>query len=189
MNDLDQQIRDYYGSKSLSKDRLEAILKTAVEVKRPLWRRARIWGSASLIAAILTLAFILTWTNSATYINGQIAQSVVTNSSKQLKPEVFTDNWSSIQEALPKLDFQIEPTQLAQLSDYTIVGARYCSIQDELAAQITVSDNANNQFILYVAPLTETFAKSTPTSVICDDCEVTLWHDENRIFALVKRIT
>lgn len=185
MNELDQKLRDYYQSQTLPDHRVARILETTQMIRRPFWRQAptRLAIAAS-IAALLGLCVF--WLRSGPALEVLVAQDVWKNHRKQLAPEVTTSSFAEIQQALPRLEFAIIPTQPEMLEGMKLVGGRYCSILDELAAQISLVDATGRPCTLYVAPLTPPLSKVTPGIYPASDGTVQVWTDAHRIFALAR---
>ncbi len=185
MIELDQKLRDYYQSQSLPEHRVAHILETSRMIRRPFWKQHAVrLAIAASIALLLSLSIHGFWSGPAIEI--LVARDVWNNHRKQLAPEVTTSSFAEIQSALPRLDFAIAPTQPEMLAGMKLAGGRYCSILDELAAQISLVDATGQPGTLYVAPLTPPLAKVTPGIYRMEHGTVHIWTDAHRIFALAR---
>ncbi len=184
MNDLDQKIRDYYQSQSLSDDSVARILETGQLVRPPFWRQPALLAFAASI--VLVIGISLLWLRPGPAIEVAVAGDVWKNHQKQLAPEITTSSFAEIQSALPRLEFPIAPTQREMLAGMEIVGGRYCSILGELAAQISLVDAAGESGTLYVAPLTEALSEIIPGVYRLENGTVQIWTDAHRVFALAR---
>ncbi|MGF1678894.1 MAG: hypothetical protein ACFCUX_06845, partial [Candidatus Methylacidiphilales bacterium] len=126
------------------------------------------------------------WLQRGPTLESAIAADVWKNHRKQLAPEVTTASFAEIQVALPRLTFPITPTQPDMLAGLQILGGRYCSILDELAAQISLLDADGHPCTLYVAPLTPQFASITPGILRTESGSVQIWTDAHRVFAMAR---
>lgn len=184
MSDLNQKLRDYYATQSLSEDRVARILETGNIIRPPVWRQPVLLAFAASIALLLVVSVL--WLRPAPPIEAVVAADVWKNHEKQLAPEVATASFAEIQSALPRLAFPITPTQPDMLAGLQILGGRYCSILDELAAQISLVDADGRPCTLYVAPLTPQLASLTPGIVRTESGTVQIWTDAHRVFAMAR---
>ncbi len=184
MSNLDQQLRDYYQSHTLSTESVARILETGKMVRPPFWKQPTLLGIAACIALLLSVSTLLMKpgpTREAT-----VVADVWKNHQKQLAPEITTTNFAEIQAALPRLAFPLAPTQPEMLAGMRMIGGRYCSILDELAAQINLVDAAGHPCTLYVAPLTPQLAKINAGIHPTETGSVQIWTDAHRVFALAR---
>lgn len=185
MNDLDQKIRDYYQSQSLAPERVAGICENAKIVRPPFWRQGGWIVAAAAIVMFLGLgAYVLTQTGPS--LEQWVAADVAKNHEKMLAPEIQTSDFAEIQAALTRLDFSIAPTRTEMLAGLQVLGGRYCSIGDELAAQISLVDAEGNPCTLYIAPLTDKLGRVQPGIREADGFAVHFWRDEHRLFALAR---
>lgn len=184
MNDLDQNLRDYYQSQTLSGDRVARILEAGKIVRPPSWKQPVRWAIAACLALVLGATFL--WLNTGPSMETAVAEDVWKNHRKQLAPEVVTSSFSEIQAALPRLDFTIAPTRPEMLAGLQVRGGRYCSILDELAAQISLVDRDGKSCTLYVAPLTPPLSSIAPGVVRTESGTVQIWTDAHRLFAIAR---
>jgi hypothetical protein len=185
MKTLDQELRDYYASQSLSADSVEHILATAKIVRPPVWRQPTWIAAAAGLMLLLTAVAVLVQ-RTPPGITSLVAAEVAGNHLKHLEPEVRAIDFAAIQKALPRLDFSIAPTRPDLLAGLTVHGGRYCSVQGQLAAQIALRDGEGNPCTLYVAPLTDTLARVKPGVVTADGLQIQLWHDAHRLYVLAR---
>ena len=96
---------------------------------------------------------------------------------------------TAIQRGLEKIGFPLAPTQPQLLAGYEVKGGRYCSIQEELAAQVILTDSGGRRCTLFIAPLTPRLSGSRPETLAVPKAKakVQLWHDGHRLFALVRQ--
>ena len=186
---MDDAIRDYYRSKTLSVDRVEAILRSSSASSSSTRRGRRRAGRLYWISGIAaTLAVGLLGAHLA-LVRATLADSVLRevamNHQKGLAVEVAADRYDHVQEKLDRLGFSVQPGDDALLSGYDLVGGRYCSIQGGIAAQLKVRDRKTGGLLtLYVTDLTETLDDIGPGGRVFDGVRIRLWTEDSRFFAL-----
>lgn len=185
MNRLDQMVRDYYGEQALAEDRITRIIESAKLVRPPWWRQpAWLTAAAAVVLAGLCLAVLAT--RIPPEITVLVATEVAKNHQKYLEPEHASDRFEQVQAALPRLGFAITPTRKEMLAGLTLTGGRYCSVQGELAAQLSLQDQAGRRCTLYVAPLTEHLREAQPGVLDVAGVEIQIWHDAHCLYVLAR---
>ncbi|MGF1657098.1 MAG: hypothetical protein ACFCU3_08990 [Verrucomicrobiales bacterium] len=185
MKHLEQKLQDYYNSRSLSADQVERIIKSGDMVKSD-GKLSPGWWFAAAAVVLLCLGLLSIQSNEAA-LQKRAAVEVAKNHSKDLAPEIFSTSFGEIQTALPRLDFPLEPTQPELLTGLTVLGGRYCSLQGELAAQVSLVDGEGRGCTLYITPLTEEMKKIQPgVRELPEGLKVSIWHDAHRLFALAR---
>ncbi|MEO0794379.1 MAG: hypothetical protein AAFX93_04400 [Verrucomicrobiota bacterium] len=185
MNDTDQELRDYYESQRLPDSIVEEILAAGRIVHPPFWRQPQFIAVAATIALLLLVGGLI-YQSARPSLESIVTAEVLKNHAKQLAPEVSTSDFAEIQSALPKLGFPISPTKPELLSGLSVQGGRYCSLQKEIAAQISLLDPAGKPCTLYIAPLTEPLLAIDPGVYEQDGGVVQIWRDTHRLFALAR---
>lgn len=185
MNDLDQKLRDYYQTQSLPDAKVDEILGTTKMIRPVFWRQPG-WIAAAVAVVILIGMGAMLLRQSQPPLESIVAKEVIKNHAKQLAPEILTADFTKIQTALPKLDFPIAPTRPELLAGLSVQGGRYCSIQQELAAQISLLSADEKPCTLYIVPLTEDFTKISPGVYEEKGGTVQIWQDTHRLFVLAR---
>jgi len=65
-------------------------------------------------------------------------------------------------------------------------GGRYCSIQGELAAQISLTDAEGKPCTLYIAPLRGAVEEIGEGEHRAESVTIRFWRDNGRLFALAR---
>lgn len=180
---LDQKLRDYYASQELPADKVDAMLETGKWI-RP--SRRRLQSRLLAVAAVLVAAVVTLWLLASPSITERAASEIAKNHSKQIAPEIRTESYQDIARHLDKLDFPIEPRRKALLTGLQVEGGRYCSIQGELAAQISLTDASGKPCTLYIAPLQGPVERVREATRREGNVTVHFWHDHGRLFALAR---
>jgi len=171
-NKLDDQLKDYYEKQQLSAYTINQLI--APEENGIPWRQ--VFATACIFIAGIFGTFLIMQLNGES-LEEKVIQEVVMNHNKQLNPDYVTNDISILNANMKKLDFQIIASRNRKFSG--LVGARYCSIQGQIAAQLRFDDSST----LYVTKLNDSL-DSLPEkkSITDDDIETELWHENNLLF-------
>lgn len=197
MNDkpIDKLVKEYYQRKTLSPESMARMLavtdraeknKQKVSFWRQRWFLQRNLSlAASLIIAVLLIPLL--WENES-YLLADVAQEVALNHNKQIASEYVDDNYQSLANMMTKLDFELSfPTRLYDMG-YQVIGARYCSIQGEIAAQIKLLNNEGDLVTLYQTRLNDELVLLNEQSYTADNVAVHNWQEENSFFSLARTV-
>lgn len=171
-DNLEKGVKEYYQQHSLSpellsklaaaaEDGTEALEKTAEQKRQnSKWQTKWHWAIAASFAAIfISVAQFAYFYN----VNEQdlilrVAQEVELNHNKQLSSDFISDNYNELAASMNKLDFKVKAPQSLLGNLYQLTGARYCSIQGQIAAQIQLVDQHNQRMTLYITKANEKLA-------------------------------
>ncbi len=160
---LPDHLKEYYAGRTLSPATLER-LRSLAEVSR---RERRSAGRATerqrlrrLVAVAVAglvvggLAVVLGPLVSSRIGGGEalargICREVALNHSKQLAIEFPATDYDGLRSAMGKLDFVLVRPSDPAVAKLRVVGARYCSIQGRIAAQIRLEDERGRPHTLY----------------------------------------
>lgn len=141
---------DYYCGKTLSPEQMEAL--QAMEGKIQRSERTSIGKGFLSMKTIFILplvglfAFLIVlFSSSELTLTQEIASEIAYNHLKSLDSEIQTDQIEDIRSYLDKLDFYIRFSQRFEENDWSLMGARYCSINKKLAAQIRIRNNITGE--------------------------------------------
>ncbi|MEM9594639.1 MAG: hypothetical protein AAGD06_10255 [Acidobacteriota bacterium] len=204
MRHVDDSLKQHYLDQRLGDERVERILAAARSAGgtvrdpaedpegRPAGsgsgnrgpRRAILaWAAAAVLAVVLGAALLLPSTDDG--LTAKVVGEVAYNHLKGYDVDIRSDRYEIVQAGLDRLDFSILPTRGRLLRDFDLVGGRYCSIQEVLAAQLSVRRRDNGSVCtLYVAPVTETLRPVGDGIGTFGEVQVELWRDDGRLFAL-----
>lgn len=193
---LDKQIKAHYREQTLSENKLAQLLaQTALADGRDgtahrggLWRWPSRVGAvaASLIVALFVAQ--LMWEKPAEFLwQVRAAQEIALNHRKQLEAEFVATDIESLRAQMGKLDFSlIAPARLAS-SGLRIVGARYCSIQGHLAAQLKLENDAGELYTLYQTHDAGLISSGDQRTEV-GNVDIVLWEELGMFFGLAKSI-
>lgn len=183
--ETEQPLRDYYLSHSLDETALSrihenAMLARTVRGDRSFWKPAL---AAVLAVALLLGAGGLVWRVAAPGATARIDAEVRTNYAKDLAPEVRANNFAELAAGLPRLGFALAPSSdTGPLTGWQVEGGRYCSLADELAAQVNLSDARGRRSLLYIVPLVEDLQAVEPGVHRHATTDVHIWRDSQRLY-------
>lgn len=197
---LNDHLVTYYERKQLS-PRTLASLKANIEEKDdertrrnrfrlPLPPLRRFFFSPGVLVFASVLFFIgyIAWM--VTYSPGRggapfdlsraIAREIAMNHQKQFDVEFIAKTIPQLGQQMGKLEFSlIIPSRLSEA--FNIIGARYCSIQGAIAAQIQLTDTAGHYYTLYQTRLEAPLTGIQDEAFEFEGLRLKLWH-ENRVF-------
>ncbi len=99
---------------------------------------------ATLVAGIFLVMYFRPAPEPEMYPN-VLATEIAYNYNKTLSPEFQGRSIPEIKPHFSKLDFQLVSSQHNKISDFKLIGGRYCSINKQLAAQLKLVGNNNNE--------------------------------------------
>jgi len=152
VNELNEQVYQYYWDKSMDHTVTEALLDTTE--KRPhRWLQL----STVTISAIALLAAVL-WQQqlSRLELRDLTIREAALNHTSKLQLDVKASQLESLTTMMGKLDFPL--TLPAQLKNrLSLIGGRYCTINGHLAAHLMFEDREHgSQLSLFMTPATAT---------------------------------
>ena len=184
---LDQRIKRHYAEQGLDENKLALLVAQAALVKtggKPAQRR---WHLASVLAVVV-LGFSAWWAWQPFYDQGawpiRAAQEIALNHKKQLREEFVASDFNGLRDQMGKLDFTLaEPDRLRSLG-LRVIGARYCSIQGHLAAQIQLSGAQGRRYTLYQTHVTDQVKPGFEQATTVEDIEIVQWREGALFFGL-----
>jgi len=186
---LRDDLRDYYLAKKPSPATLDRLLamEAATQQRKS---RVRPVGRLVLAAAALVLLASSLWVVLGPWQSGTIARSiadeVALNHRKNLTADFEIESYGQLSQAMDKLDFSLVEPALAGEESLRLVGARYCSIRGQLAAQLRLETAAGEPVTLYQTAMTRDLERVGATQFRSDGLSIELWH-ENGVFMGLAR--
>jgi len=192
---LDKSVDKFYQSKSMSPEML-AHLKGTVENKNLPQAEAedsagertyyvRQYMAVAAIA-ILLVGFYLIQTFVSNRWHEDVSRQVVKNHLKALEMEHRTSSYAELAAALDKLDFAL--TEPGFEGDYELLGGRYCSIDQQIAAQINLEGSNGERCTLYQFKLPVNLLARFPDrkTLQVDGVTVDLWKENGLGMGLAR---
>ncbi len=191
---VEQSLRDHYAGKQLSdrqlqrlKDILEATQSDAPQVeaatKEGLGRKFYFFA---MVCATLIIASVAVNHQARYDIDRQIADEVALNHNKQLRPDFLAESVETLSRQMSDLDFKLVLPEKIRASSYRLVGSRYCSIGGQLAAQLRLTNSAQQPVTLYVTPLSEKLGKLRQDEQTQAELKIVFWQEQGLFYALAE---
>lgn len=201
---LNDHLVTYYERKHLSPQtlaNLRAIIVEAGEGEKKRWSRfhlarpplKRFFFSPAVLAFVCVLIFLgyiaLRVTDgpgrgdAPFNLSKAIAREIAMNHWKQLDVEFIAKTIFDLGQQMDKLDFSpINPDRLPEA--FSIVGARYCSIQGEIATQIQLTDAAGHYYTLYQTRLEPPLIDIQDEVFDFEGLQLKLWQEDGLFLGL-----
>ncbi len=192
---VEKHVNKYYMVQHLNSSvatRLKSISESSVEDETPVVPLARWpWKKIGIASSFLLLVMIVTQVLYTTYsyhdaLVMRIVQEVELNHKKQFKSDFVSTDIQALAVAMNKLEFKLKlPTQMKN-TGYQVTGARYCSIQGEIAAQLKLREDTGAVATLYVTKLNNQFIAIPQQSQVRDELSIELWQEAGLFYSLVR---
>ena len=180
MNPIDTQIKEYYQKQTLPEENLQAMQPPEDTPRSSQWP----WLLPLAAAAVALLAIFL-WNPSSP--PQAVATEIAKNHNAQLAMEISSSDYQEVAAKLDRIKFSLTPPSGEFRRQFTLIGGRYCSIQNELAAQLRVQENATGKMhTLYITRSTDDFGALKDTTQTVNGVKVRLWTEGDRFFGLAS---
>ncbi len=193
---VDRALKQHYQRQMLSAEAMArmAAMADSVSQKQTQQQRANFWQQrwgfqrklsllASLMVALLLIPLL--WPADETLLV-RVAKEVALNHNKQLASDYLADSYQQLASVMDKLDFELRPSVRLQQAGYRVVGARYCSIQGEIAAQLKLLSAGGELVTLYQTRLTPALAALGEQRYTAGRLEVQTWQEGDAFFGLAS---
>jgi len=146
MMEIDDRLRDHYRGQNLNPQDLASIAQSTANrqsgdgfLSTLTQRRAYFWGAAAVLMLSLTFGFHQYGTH--TERTSRTLQEAAMNHSTRLRLEFEGDSISEIDKKMSQLPFEVAlPEKFSE--KFALLGARYCTINGELAAHVKFIDRS-----------------------------------------------
>ena len=185
MSNLEDKLKNYYSSKTLSEEKTELLLGTKSQDKRLY----RVYGTiaASIIFTALLIYGTTGFQGNSPEMN--VVKEIAMNHNKQLAVEYSANNLSDLGDKLTKLDFNLADADSELSVRYELIGGRYCSIQGNLAAQLKIQNkNSNKIETLYITSLNPELKKIKPTDTNFEGVNIRIWKNNGLLYGKASDI-
>lgn len=170
---LKDAVKNHYESKVLSEHQLER-LKT---------RRPRLDLKVVLTGTITACLLFFFYFNTKP-LSQRVMNEIAYNHNKNLGVEFNASEYGELQTKLPKLDFLIAQSNKLAPAKWKLLGARYCSIQGKIAAQIKLRNTETGEdHTLYQAKIPNGLSSNAISSDI-DGVTVRMWTEKGLLFGI-----
>lgn len=199
---LNKHIKDYYQEQELSSEKLDSLVELAnsLEHNSRTSRRATDSGpnhysqNRIAIAASILVLLLLTMQWLPVDFYGKksglenlaflVSEEIALNHNKQLSIEYSASNFKELRAQMEKLDFTPIASARLEGAGLKFIGARYCSIQGQLAAQIKLVDKEGRTQTLYQTQLTNKLKELDEQEYYVDGVKIKQWQEKGLFFGL-----
>lgn len=198
-----EHLRDYYESRTLDpskRERIEQLVQLRGErapgrgaptaPARALSSRRIRWLAAAGVAAAVLVAGIASLRGSVAdgSLPLRVAEEIALNHGKQLAVEFTATSYRELARRMDKLDFDLRASPDARVARLGVLGARYCSIQGGLAAQVKLREAGGQVLTMYQTALTDELGSVPAGEQIVDGVRIRLWREGDRLLGLARSI-
>ena len=184
MREIDNKIKDFYKSKSLTKDHLDKIVNQTEQIDS----KKKSKPNFALIAIITILALAVLGIIMVKFqqynLPQKYAEEVAYNHKKNVDPVIQTGSISELNEQMSRLDFDLHiPDNM--IEQYQLLGGKYCSIDKRMAAQLKLRNTSNDQVVtLYV--LDKLKNENLDHSFNLESTSIHIWNERSNLFVLAS---
>lgn len=193
MTEIDDRLRDHYRGLQLDTDELQAIVQSAEGRSRmpaiflPWKSGVFAWSVAALLLLSVSVGVHEYGTHSER--THRTLNEAAMNHSTRLQLEFEGSSIVEIDEHMSQLPFKVQlPAEFNK--QYSVLGARYCTINGELAAHVKFFDReTKKQISLFMTRSVDDLRKIKATSEQVDGVNVSLWNESGLFYAMASRLS
>lgn len=191
---IDAAVAGFYGERMASLETIERLTTLTVAASRqpnarPTARRALLAGGLAVAAALAMLAASAVTPRQRggqTLRARSLAEQIALNHNKQLQVEFTTQSYSALPQLMAKLDFAPARPTASPCQGSTLVGGRYCSIGNAIAAQLKLRSPDGAIHTLYQTRWANAYAAVADRTVVVDGVQVRFWRQRDVLFGLAS---
>lgn len=183
MKDMEERIKAHYLRKTLSAEQLDAI----TNAKSKAWSLPTVMKYAASIVFLAALFGFYQFYSAYTYsdVLESYAWEVAKSHRKGLPADYITNSIAVLNQRMDKLDFRIAlPTN--QFADCELLGARYCKVDKNIAAQLRLRDEAGGMITLFIAK--NRSDKDIDHRSSLDSLDVHIWNTDALMYLAVEEL-
>lgn len=185
MKEIDQHIKAHYANKSLSPQQLGAIERSVQAPPKPIILRLMPYAAALVLLVLCAYFLLISPIQKQDKMIHAFSEEVAFNHEKQLASDILTNNIADLNKQMDKLDFELGLPQNIQ-ANYELLGGRYCSVDNRIAAQLKIKNNTGSVGTLYVLKKIESF--DIQDLVLFEKTKVDIWDDGQLLFVFANDI-
>lgn len=183
---IGEAVRAYYDAQRPSEEILGRLAALADPTPPRLDRRLAAVAAAAVLA--LAIGWFALPRADAGPLAERVAAEIAFNHEKLVEPDVRGANLPALVSSLDRLDFV--PIASARLADTGLrfTGARYCSLEGQLAVQLQLEDAEGRRVTLYQTRRSERFAELADGRRQDGATEVTWWIEGDVVLGLARAV-
>lgn len=193
MTEIDDRLRDHYREFLLDEHAIQSILdtdstSTKSNSQRKPWQgisKGVRWATAAIL--VISISIGVHDYGSQSERTSRTLNEAAMNHSTRLKLEFKSSDITEINQSMSQLQFAVAlPVELS--SQLTLQGARYCTINGELAAHLKLVDKlSDKQMSLFMTRSVDDLQSINTTHDRIDGVNVKLWNESGLFYALASR--
>lgn len=185
---LKEQVKKYFDAHSLSEDQIQKLLERQKKAKEEIkLKKLQVYAGLAVSVASLLVVSTYLFLNDQSELNIEhFPEEIAYHHNKQMSSEYKASSIKGLKKHLTKLDFSLADSELLPESEWEVLGARYCSLQGRLAAQIKIRNTREGEiYTLYQMDLPDNLdSKFTPFDEFHDGVRVRIWSEKGLLFGL-----
>lgn len=191
MTEIDDRLRDHYRGFELDEHSINTIVASSNASSASslssysLPFKGFMWAAAAVLVLSLSVGIHEYGTSSER--TARTLNEAAMNHSTRFKLEFESENIAEIDQSMSQLQFSLAlPSEFGE--QFSVVGARYCTINGELAAHVKLLDKTTDkQVSLFMTRSVENLQNIKDTRERIDGVNVKLWNESGLFYALASR--
>ena len=177
---------EQFGLSDSQTNQLEKCLKES-EIRTKTYRGSKVGAAvmAAIVVGVILIGFNV-YKNTFHWSAKELIEEVAYNHNKNLNPEIVSSSVKEIRQYLTKLDFALVLSEALPTNEWELLGGRYCSIKNRLAAQLRLRNRKNN--IIYtwyqVSDVHTLININEPYESFKDGVKVRIWVEKGIMHSL-----
>lgn len=191
MTELDDRLRDHYRGMQLDNEAIRRISQSSpAEPVLNMSKTFHRWpGAGWAVVAVLVLSLTVAIHQYGTHTERttRTLNEAAMNHSTRLQLEFEADSIDDIDVHMAQLPFEVAlPSQFSE--QFALLGARYCTINGELAAHVKFVDKiTDKQVSLFMTRAVDGLRTIDETRDRIDGVNVRLWNESGLFYAMASR--
>jgi len=193
---LDKEVNRFYHDQKLSPEMMERLVAStnakedkleAKKVEFSPWYASKVNVAmvASFTAILFTaVQFMYIFKPAESDLILRVAQEVALNHNKNLATEFDANNYLDLSTVMDKLDFDLKAPGNQLVASFNVLGARYCSIQGQIAGQIKLKDQAGKVLTLYITKSNDALSGLHNRTQERENLLISSWREDALFFSL-----
>lgn len=181
-------LRRHYENETLpeaTRARLRSLWRRGGQQPRGGFGRRRLIAAAGVLLAISAGAVIYTSATRAT-LREAVAKEIALNHAKHPEVTHSASAYEALRGHLDRLDFTLVGSSHAAMEGLALTGARYCSLQGHIAAQLRLEDARGRRVTLYQVRAAETFDGLTDAEIQIEGLRIQFWREAGVLLGLAR---
>tara|TARA_B100000959_G_C14988095_1_gene626505 strand:+ start:500 stop:1078 length:579 start_codon:yes stop_codon:yes gene_type:complete len=184
---IKEATKKYYEQFSLSKSQLNSLESRVKDSKKGI-NYTRGQKLATLAASIVGVLFLglFVYQNNTLSLKQELIEEIAYNHKKNLNPEIVSSSFKQVRQYFSKLDFLPVHSKALPAAEWELIGGRYCSLKNKLAAQLRLRDKKSGDVLTWyqLSNKNDLIHVSETYDVFKDGMRVKIWEENGIIHGL-----